>query len=354
MAIDWRQGMRRTYELVRLTDGWTEGEKVQDLTDLSITYEGKGLRYSASFTPYDELADGYYRVYMVCTQSLRDAVESERVALATVRVQSPKTQMDGRSRSWKAVGYSPLVELDSDYPPIGWTAQGTVVTQAEAIAAKCPAPCSYPASDASMAAWTADDGDTWLACLEAVLAKAAMHVEVDGMGRVLFVPDPKPNEAPVWTFDDAAYGLPSILAPDVEDETDYYDLANKVEVVYSDDMVCHVGTAVNDDPLSRGSTISRGYVNAVRETSPEIDEPVTAAKVQALAERMLTEQGRATHSASFSHAFVPDVMVGRTVRLDYTRFGYRADGRVVKQSMKCDAAALVDTDIEYEEALYAQ
>jgi len=353
MAIDWRQGMQRTYELVRLDGAWAEAEKVQDLTDLTITYEGKGLRYSASFTPYEQLRDGYYRAYMVCTQHLRHSVESERIALATFRVQSPRTSMDGRARTWKAVGYSPLVELDSDYPPIGWTAQGTVVAQAEAIAKKCPAPCSYPASDASMAAWTAEDDDTWLDCLEAVLAKAAMHVEVDGMGRVLFVPDPTGNESPSWTFDDAAYGLPSILAPDVDDETDYYELANKVEVVYSDDMVCHVGTAVNDDPLSRGSTVARGYVNAVRDTSPEIDEPVTLAKVQAHAEKLLAEQGRATHSASFTHAYVPDAAVGRTVRLDYTRMGYRADGRIVKQVLKCGAAALVDTDIEYEEALNA-
>ena len=353
MAIDWRQGMRRTYELVRLNGDWTEAEKVQDLTDLTITYEGKGLRYSAKFTPYEEVGDGYYRAYMVCTQHLRSGTESERVPLATFRVQSPSTSMDGRARTWKAVGYSPLVELDSDYPPIGWTAQGTVVAQAEAIAARCAAPCSYPASDASMAAWTADDGDTWLDCLEAVLAKASMHVEVDGMGRILFVPDPTGNESPVWTFDDAAYGLPSILAPDVDDSTDYYDLANKVEVVYSDEMVCHIGSAVNDDPLSRGSTVSRGYVNAVRDTSPEIDEPVTLAKVQAHAEKLLAEQGRATHSASFTHAYVPDAAVGRTVRLDYTRMGYRADGRIVKQVLKCGAAALVDTDIEYEEALNA-
>lgn len=352
MAIDWRQGMSRSYELVRLDEGWAEAELVQELTDLAITYEATGLRYSASFTPYVELPDCYYRAYMVCTQH-GGGVESERVPLATFRVQSPKTAMDGRARTWKAVGYSPLVELDSDYPPIGWTAQGTVVQQAAAIVARCPAPCDHPASEAAMQPWTADDGDTWLDCLEAVLSKAAMHVEVDGMGRIALVADPAPNEAPVWTFDDAAYGLPSILAPDVDDSTDYYDLANKVEVVYSDELVCHVGCAVNSDPLSRGSTVARGYVNAMRETSPEIDEPVTQAKVQALAERLLADQGRATHTASFSHAFVPAASVGRTVRLDYTKFGYRADGRIVKQVMKCDAAGLVDTTIKYEEALYA-
>lgn len=347
--MDWRSGMSRTYELVRLSEDWRELDTVQSLRDGSITYEGRGLRYSATFTPYEGLRDGYYRIYMVCVQP----PEMERVALATVRMQSPKKSLDGHTASWKATGYSPLVELDADYPPIGWTAQGNVVAQAAAIVeGHCPAPCSHPASDAAMEPWTADDGDTWLDCLEAVLSKASMHVEVDGMGCVVFAPDvDKARMSPVWTFDDAAYGLPSILAPDVDDSTDYYSLKNKVEVVYSDDSVCYVGTAVNDDPLSKGSTASRGYVNAMRETGPEVSDPVTQAKVDALAQSILAGQGAATHSASFTHAFAPDVKVGRCARLDYTRFGYRADGMVVKQVLKLETSGLVDTDIEYEEAL---
>lgn len=350
MAIDWRSGMRRTYELVRLDDGWNEQEDVQSLLDCTVTYEVGGLRCSASFTPYEQLRDCYYRIYMTCAQGLSTA----KVALATVRVQSPNMNMDGRSQSWKAVGYSPLLELDSDYPPIGWTAQGTVVERAaEIVRAHCPAPVSYPASQASMEPWTADDGDTWLDCLEAVLAKASMHVEVDGTGRVTFVPDSDPAMlSPVWTFDDAAYGLPSILMPEVSESTDFYELKNKVEVVYSDSLVTHVGSAVNDDPRSATSVASRGFVNALRDTSPEIDEPVTQAKVQALAEKMLAEQAAAKRTAMFSHAFVPEVKVGRCVRLDYTSMGYRLDGTVSKQVLRCTPDAIVDTDIEYKEAAY--
>ena len=325
--MDWRNSMSRTYELVRLSDSWQELESVQRLRECSITYERGGLRYSATLVPYEELDDGFYRIYLVAMQDDGGRMEQRRVPLATVRMQSPKAKLDGHARSWSSTGYSPLIDLDSDCPPIGWTAQGTVVTQAAAIVeAHCNAPCSYPASSASMAAWTADDSDTWLDCLEAVLAKASMHVEVDGMGTILFVPDSTgSNLSPVWTFDDAAYGLPSILMPNVEDSTDYYDLANKVEVIYSTASGCLVGTAVNDDPNSRASTVSRGYVQMLRETSPDLDEPVTQAKVDALAQQILTEQGTATHETRFSHAFVPDVGVYRCVRLDYTRFGYRAD-----------------------------
>lgn len=350
--MDWRSGMSRTYELVKLSDDWRERETVQHLRDGSVTFECKGLRYSAAFTPYEGLSDGYYRIYMVCVQG----ADVERVPIATVRMQSPKKHIDGYAESWKSTGYSPLVELDADYPPVGWTAKGNVVAQAAAIVeGHCPAPCSHPDSTAEMEPWTADDGDTWLDCLEAVLSKASMHVEVDGMGRVLFAPDvDRANVSPVWTFDDAAYGLPSILMPDVDDDSDFYDLKNKVEVVYSDDSVCYVGTAVNADPRSKGSTVSRGYVNAMRKTNPEISEPVTQAKVSALAEKMLAEQDAATHTASFSHAFVPGVGVWKCVRLDYTRFGYRADGIVMKQVLRMETSGIVDTDIEYEEAVNAK
>lgn len=355
MAIDWREGMNRTYELIRLADDWHELEMVQELAECTVTYERGGLCCSASLVPYSELADGYYRIYMVATQENgRNGLSVERVPLATVRMQSPERAYDGRAQTWKAVGYSPLVELDADCPPLGWTAQGTVVQRAaEIVRGHCHAPCSYPATSATMEAWTAEDGDTWLDCLDAVLAKASMHVEVDGMGTVQFVPDADASMlSPVWVFDDAAYGLPSILMPDVSDATDYYDLANKVEVVHSTAEGCLVGTAVNDDPDSRASTVSRGYVKLLRVTDPDMDEPVTQAKVDAYARRVLAEQGVATHAASFSHAFVPGVKVGRCVRLDYTRFGYRADAVITKQVIECDAGCVVETDVEYEEAVY--
>lgn len=350
MAIDWRQGMSRTYEMVRVTDEWSEAEAVQDLSRCSVTYEREGLRCSLSAEVYERLEDGYYRVYMVAEQG----AEAERVPLATVRVQSARRSTDGKAWRYSVTGYSPLVELDSDYPPVGWSAQGLVVQRAaEIVAEHCKAPCSYPASAATMDAWTADDGDTWLDCLEAVLSKAAMHVEVDGNGTVLFVHDFNAATLnPVWTFDDAAYGLPSILMPDVDEDTDFYDLKNKVEVVYSEAGVCYVGSAVNDDERSRASTARRGYVSALRDTSPEIDEPVTEGKVQAYAEKLLSEQGAATNTVDFSHAFVPTAKVGRCVRLDYTRMGYRVDAVVRKQTLECDAAGVVSSVIDYEEAVY--
>lgn len=345
MAIDWRRGMQRTYELVRVDDDWRERELVQHLTDGSITWEPDGLRYSAKFKTYERLTDGYYRVYMVCSQGR----ESARVALATVRVQTPKRSTDGKAWQYEAAGYSPLVELDSAYPPLGWTAQGNVVEQARAIvAANCHAPVSAAPAAATMDAWTADDGDTWLDCLEAVLAKAQMHVEVDGTGCVSFAADPDAAMLnPAWTFDDAAYGLPSILMPDVDESTDYYDLVNRVEVIYSD--ADGTLSAVREDA---DAIEARGYVNAKRETSPEIDAPVTQAKIDAYADKMMAEQATATHSASFSHAFVPQAKVGACVRLDYTRMGYRVDALVVGQSLKLTTRGVVDTDIEYKEALY--
>ena len=344
MAIDWRRGMQRTYELVRMESDWTERELVQHLADGSVTWERDGLRYSAKFRAYERMDDGYYRIYMACSQGR----ESARVALATVRVQTPKRSTGGHAWRYEATGYSPLVELDSDYPPLGWTAQGNVVEQARAIvAAHCRAPVSAAPGDAVMDAWTADDGDTWLDCLEAVLAKAAMHVEVDGMGCVKFAADPDvAMMRPAWTFDDAAYGLPSILMPDVDESSDYYDLVNKVEVVYSD-----AGGTISATREDAGAIAARGYVNARRETSPEIDAPVTQAKIDAYADKLMSEQATATHSASFSHAFVPDARVGACVRLDYTRMGYRADALVVKQSLKLTAGGIVDTDIEYREAV---
>ena len=350
MAIDWRRGMQRTYELVRVdAETWTERELVQDLSEASIDWESDGLRYSASMTTYSALADSYYRLYMLA----RQGGESQRIALATVRVQTPKRHLTGTAATYDATGYSPLVELDADYPPPGWTATGNVVQQAAAIvAAHCHAPCDAVGSSASMEPWTAGDNDTWLDCLEAVLAKASMHVEVDGHGRIHFVADDDPAMlAPVWIYDDAAYGLPSILMPDVDEQSDYFDLANKVEVIYSTADGVLYASAIDEDPKSPTGTVMRGYIKTERETSPEIDAPVTQAKVDALARQMLEANKHVTHEATFEAAFVPVIAPGRCVRLDYTRHGYRADATVESMSMDCDAAAIMKIDIEYEEVI---
>ena len=130
-------------------------------------------------------------------------------------------------------------------------------------------------------------------------------------------------------------------------------MANKVEVVYSEASGCLIGTAVNDDPENKASTVSRGYTKLLRITDPEIEEPVTQAKVDAYAASKLREQEITQHKTDFSHAFVPSAKVGRCVRLDYTRFGYRADGFVVKQVLECSPEAIVKSSMEYEEAANA-
>ena len=341
--MDWRNGMMRTYELVRVDENWREKELVQYLqSGGTVTYENSGLICSAALTVNERLQDSYYRIYMVCAQE----TEKARIPLATVRMQTPKRAMNAGTTAYSVAGYSPLIELQSDYPPLGKTFGGTVVEQAAQIVNDhCLAPCSFPPDNTKMEPWTAAPENTWLDCLNAVLAKAAMHVEVDGMGTILFVPD-EPGIVPVWVFDDAAYGLPSILMPDVAADTDYYDTKNKVEVVFSDSGTTLYASAKDENGIKQ-----RGYVATYRETSPEIAEPVTQAKVDALAAKLLAEQSAATNTASFQHAFVPDVGVYRIVGLDYTRRSYHVAGVVTKTVIPITTDCLVNTTIKYGAAI---
>ena len=334
--------MDRYYELVEVDpEGMTEGRMVGTLAGgASVTYYSGGLGYEVSAVVYEQLDPSlYYRLYMVCQQG----AETERVALATFVPQLPKRTMSAASERREVRGYSPLIELDSDYPPLGWTASGDAVASAvDIVRNHCRAPVSRPSKSAGMAPWTASDNDTWLDCLVEILAAAGMHVEVTGSGTVTFADNPTGNESPVFVFDDAAYDLPSIIMPEVTDNTSYYDSSNTVEVIYSKD-----GAAFFSRQQDAGRVKRDGYVRTKRDTSPKITAPPTQAKVEAYAKALLADELSIENEANFTHAYVPTVRPNRCVELDYTRHGYRVCGQMGDQTLQCTPAALVSSVIKY-------
>lgn len=164
-------------------------------------------------------------------------------------------------------------------------------------------------------------------------------LDLDEMGRVLF----SPNQAidsltPVWTYTD---DNSSILLPELNMNHDLYGIPNVVEIVYADVENYIVSRAVNDDPNSPVSTVTRGREIVYRVINPDIHGKPTQKIVDKLAEDTLSQLSSVEYSVSYSHGYCP-VRVGDCVRLNYTRAGLKnVKAKVVSQNINCETGCIV-------------
>lgn len=326
---------------------WAEVRPIRTATACTVTRQlDDELVESAVLTLDEDIGETYVRAYI----DARQGSERERVPVATFLVQTPRRTWDGSVASREAAGYSPLVELRQDMPPIGWTvAKGTnAVSAAGAICeAHCRAPVAMAADSSRLTeAVVADPADTWLDLVRALLDKAGMRVTVAPDGTIGCEPAcDAASLAPTWTFSD---GEDSVLLPSMEVEVDWYEVPNAVEVVYSDESRSLYARAENTDANSPLSVPSRGRTVLYRETAPELPESPTQADCKALAERLLRDKGSVERSATFTHGWVGNAL-GAGVRIARSREGTECVAQTVRQVVTLEAGVTVEETATWRE-----
>lgn len=357
MGVDWSRGMRQSFELVEVdADTWTEGAEHGELVSATVTYEDEGQLCSAELESDEQFSTGYYRLYIVAEQD----GEAERVPVATVLCESDTLSSDGKHATYDATGYSPLKELDDTAPRIGWAVgSGTSVMSAvkAVLSEHCRAPKSYAVSStATCESYVAEEDDSWLDVVEDLLAQVSAHLEVDGWGRVLVVPDADSSAlspAVTWT-DSPDDGEASVSLPDLEVDFDRADVPNRYEAVLSGDSSFIVAAAQNDDPASEVSTVSRGRVVLERDTSPDVDDGCTQGQLEQYALDMLAEATQQTVTYTYQRGFWPGVHVGTCVELVRELAGVTATGVVCKQVVSCETGCTVEETVKRSAGLDAE
>jgi hypothetical protein len=166
--------------------------------------------------------------------------------------------------------------------------------------------------------FVANTDDTWITFLIDLIAQANYVFDLDELGRILFAP--KQDTAslqPVWTYTD---DNSSILYPDISMDHDLYGVPNVIEVVYSRDGEHYEAQAVNDDPNSPISTVSRGRRITKRVTDPDVGGIPTKDMIQEYANKLLREWSTLEYTISYSHGYCP-VRLNDCVRTNYARAG---------------------------------
>lgn len=349
---DWTKSMTRTYEYYIVDPGtWKDVKRIQNVKSCSISrdLEAETLG-SATFNIENSIDECYIRTYLV---TIQNGVR-ERIPLGTHMVQTPSSNFNGKMKESSMDGYTSLIELKENPPPLGYfiPENTNIMDQAYILTReRARAPVVKTTADNKLFYdFVADPSDTWLSFNSALINNAKYYYDVDELGQILFAP--KQNLAslqPVWTYND---DNSSILYPEVTLKHDLYNVPNVVEVIYSNGRDSYYAKVVNDDPNSPTSTVNRGREIMRRITDPDLIGDPTGAQIEEYARQLLEELSSVECVVTYTHGYCP-VRVGDCVRLNYERAGLSdVKAKVISQSIKCTSDCPVTEKAVYTKRLW--
>lgn len=332
---DWLSSMQQTFEYYTVDPGtWKDVRLLDTVKSSSITRDSSVETLgSATIDMTESVGECYVRIYLV---TIQNGVK-ERHPLGTFLVQTPSSSFNGKLRGVSVDAYTPLLELKESLPPIGYYIPKGANIMDEAyrlVRENARAPVVKATCDMTLPFdFVANTDDTWITFLIDLIAQANYVFDLDELGRILFAP--KQDTAslqPVWTYTD---DNSSILYPDISMDHDLYGVPNVIEVVYSRDGEHYEAQAVNDDPNSPISTVSRGRRITKRVTDPDVGGIPTKDMIQEYANKLLREWSTLEYTISYSHGYCP-VRLNDCVRTNYARAGINGvKAKVISQTIKC-------------------
>ena len=337
--MDWSSSGRvDSFRFVRVSRAsWAETGEVHGITGGSLDRNDlTAIKASGSLSYCDEPAIGgdYLRVYSDSRQPATGELVS--IAHGTYLVSTPSSTYRGKIEEGQADLYGVLQVLAEDAfdGPLAIPAGTNAVAKAAEIARSVGLRVTASPSSATLNAPAVfDDEDaSKLDAVNWLLEFAGFgSAGCDGYGNVLMRPyvDPTDRSPTVTLRDD---GDRCVYRSGVEREYDMFSVPNVVTVTCSGaDDAAMTATAVNDDPMSAFSTVSRGRRIVCRESVSDIDGQ---AALQAKADALLAAKTSAVEGYVIAHAYVPMEM-GEVCDFAYSKAGiYRNDIAAVRQTMR--------------------
>ena len=333
---DWLSSMQQTFEYYIVDPKtWKDIELIDTVKSSTIQRDSEAETLgSATIDMTESVGESYIRIYLITIQNgLR-----ERHPLGTFLVQTPSLNFNGRLQNISVDAYTPLIELKESPPPLGYSIlkNSNVMDFAYRLAReRARAPVVKTECNTLLGMnFTASTDDTWLTFLSDLIANAKYNFALDEMGRILLSPyQDTASLQPVWTYND---DNSSILYPEISVDRDLYGIPNVVEVIHSNGAGYYFVRAVNDDPNSVTSTVSRGREIIHRVNNPDLVGKPTESQVKDYANQLLRELSVLEYTVTYTHGYCP-VRLGDCVRLNYARAGItNIKAKVISQTIKCE------------------
>lgn len=339
--------MQQTFEYYTVDPNtWRDVSLLQNVTSCTISRDSEADTLgSATIDVTESVGECYIRIYLI---TIQNGIK-EKHPLGTFLVQTPSSSFNGKVRNVSMDAYTPLLELKENPPPLGYSVLkgANIMSNAyQIVRENARAPVVQATCDKTLYSdFVANTSDKWVNFVRDLISQAKYILTLDEMGRILFAPKQEIDSLqPVWTFDDSNS---SILYPDIDINHDLYDVPNVVEVIYSNGKDYYYGRAVNDDPNSPVSTVSRGRPITHVVTNPGLTGDSTESQIQEYAESLLREMSTLKYTVSYKHGYCP-VRLGDCVRLNYEKAGLTdVKAKVISQNISCTPGCPVSEKAEF-------
>lgn len=349
---DWTKSMTQTFEYTVVDPGtWKDVTFIDTVKKCKIDRDSTAeTRGSAMLDVTNLYGETYIRVYLVTIQNgIR-----ERHPLGTYLVQTPSSTYNGMTSDMSMDAYTPLLELKEKQPPIGYALmkKDNIMNYANLLVsenARAPVVNTY-STDELPSNFVANIDDTWLSFISDLTKKAKYEIDLDDMGRIVFSPvQDLESLQPIWTYND---DNSSILYPEITVNHDIYGIPNVIEVIYSKDAETLYAKAVNDDPASPVSTVSRGREILYRTTEVNISGTPDQAQIQEYAENLLKTLSSVEYTISYTHGYC-GTRVGDCIMLNYKRAGLsNIKAKIISQSISCEPGTPVSETAKFTTKLW--
>lgn len=350
--INWNESMEQTYEFYKVDpNSWRDSEPIDCITNCTINrdYQSTTLG-SVTIDMTEDIGECYVRIYLIAIQN----GERYKVPLGTFLIQTPYVSFDGKTKSISIDGYTPLIELKNNKPPIGYALlKGQPIMSTVSILTRDNLRAPVVTTDSSHNLeddFIASIDEDWLTFNSQLMSAAKYSYALDEMGNVLFEPNQETSSLqPVYTYND---DNSSILYPSFKDEHDLYGIPNVVEVVYSTNLDFRFARVVNDDENSIVSTVRRGREVIYRETNPSFPGLPTQNTIEEYATKLLKNLSSLQHTITYTHAY-NNTRIGDCVVLNYRRAGMNnIKARILTQNIKCVTGCSVEETAVYTSKLW--
>ena len=340
MAIDWTRGYSCSWRLHRVdTRTWADGYAVGGVTSATVSRGLSGDSPTIDRASFDmvtsdgeSLEEGFYRLALTVAQG----GVRERVAVCTALCSSGGGTYSYGHGSISVDGGSVLVPASKARLDVGSYAPAGV-DGAHWAASLLDRSTPAPVIIGDGASFTIDSHvvfDAGASALEAawmVLRAGGRSLRIDGEGVVTVVAEPT---EPALVIDRQA--LRGIM-PDMDRELDWSDVPNRYIATDGTNTV----VAVNDDPSSPTSTITRGWSSDAYDAAPV---RVGGETLAAYAARKLEEASVAEDSWDYTREYDPGVLPGDVVRVMVGGLGMTGDLRVRSQRLSCGRGITVEEE----------